>query len=416
MAGPAVHIIGAGLAGLSAAVRLAGHKRRVVVHELARHAGGRCRSYFEPALGLQIDNGNHLLLSANRDALDFLALTGASHLLPVPATAEFPFFDLKTGARWVLNPNSGRVPWWIFSKNRRVPGTSAADYLSLTKILSAKREAKVTDAIAPRGLLYERLWHPVLLSALNTELDGASAELAGAIVRETLAKGGAACRPLVAAEGLGPVFIDPAIAYLQKQGVEFRFDHQLHKIDERDGEITSLNFGDETISIAAGDRVVLAVPAWVAPLMLPSLEAPSDFRAIINLHYKARPPAALPKIMGLVGGTAEWLFSFPERLSVTISAGDRFVSADREPLAKTVWDEVCKATQQNLPMPAWQIVKERRATFAATPEQNRKRPGAVTRIRNLTLAGDWTATGLPATIEGAIRSGRVAAEAVRRAA
>ena len=118
-----VHIVGAGLAGLSAAVKLAGSGREVVVHELARHAGGRCRSYFEPALGLNIDNGNHLLLSANRAALALLKTIGSEDKLVGPERAEFAFADLVSGESWTLRPNRGPIPWWIFASSRRAPGT-----------------------------------------------------------------------------------------------------------------------------------------------------------------------------------------------------------------------------------------------------------------------------------------------------
>jgi uncharacterized protein with NAD-binding domain and iron-sulfur cluster len=99
-------------------------------------------------------------------------------------------------------------------------------------------------------------------------------------------------------------------------------------------------------------------------------------------------------------------------LSVTISAGDRLIDTPREELAKTIWAEVASVTGSPPELPPWQIVRERRATFAATPEQDLKRPSAETAWRNLALAGDWTDTGLPATIEGAIRSGNRAAELI----
>src|SRR5262249_2380194 len=137
MADGTVHIVGAGLAGLSASVALVSQGQKVVVHELARHAGGRCRSYFEPALRLTIDNGNHLLLSGNASALAYLKKIGGRHLLDEPPHAEFNFCDLKSGERWVLRPNDGPVPWWIFSKSRRVPGTQALDYARLGGILRA---------------------------------------------------------------------------------------------------------------------------------------------------------------------------------------------------------------------------------------------------------------------------------------
>jgi uncharacterized protein with NAD-binding domain and iron-sulfur cluster len=108
----------------------------------------------------------------------------------------------------------------------------------------------------------------------------------------------------------------------------------------------------------------------------------------------------------------QWLFAFPGRLAVTISSGDRLIDTPREELARTIWGEVSRLTGLPAELPPWQIVRERRATFAATPAQDATRPGATTKWRNLALAGDWTDTGLPATIEGAIRSGNRAADIV----
>ncbi len=110
----------------------------------------------------------------------------------------------------------------------------------------------------------------------------------------------------------------------------------------------------------------------------------------------------------MINGTAEWLFSFPDRISATISAADRWIETSRGDLAQRIWGDIAKLIGANGPLPPWVIIKERRATFAALPEENSKRPTAAP-WPNLFLAGDWTATGLPATIEGAIRSGNAAA-------
>jgi hypothetical protein len=119
-------------------------------------------------------------------------------------------------------------------------------------------------------------------------------------------------------------------------------------------------------------------------------------------------------MIGVVGGLAEWVFSFKGRLSVTISAADRLLDTPRETLARDIWRDVVRATGVADTLPAWQIVRERRATFAALPEQDHKRPGAKTDWDNVALAGDWTDTGLPATIEGAVRSGNWAADVLIR--
>src|SRR5260370_27756137 len=108
----------------------------------------------------------------------------------------------------------------------------------------------------------------------------------------------------------------------------------------------------------------------------------------------------MPQRLGVVGGLVEWLFAFPQRLSVTVSNADRLVDMPREELAQAIWRDICKAGGIRGELPPWQIVRERRATFEATPEQNALRPGPSTNLRNPFLAGAWTATGFPAPLRG----------------
>lgn len=416
-----VHVVGAGLAGLSAAVSLAEAGTRVIVHEAAKQAGGRCRSYYDPTLGLTIDNGNHLLLSGNTSALAFMRTIGAPEsALSGPDEAAFPFADLKTGERWTLRPNAGRVPWWVLQASRRVPGTSARDYLAPLGILKAAagkppgQGGTIGESMTCAGTLYDRLWHPVLLAALNTDPRESDAGLAATILRETLGAGGRACRPLVAVGGLSAAFVDPAVTYLTQHGVELRFGHRLRSLGFGDGRIETLAFSDETIALGADDSVVLALPPWVACDLLPGLAAPQSHRSIVNAHFAVVPPPGSPLLLGVVNGLTEWLFAYPDRLSVTISGADRLLDVPREDLGRRIWDEIVTLTGLAPELPSWQIVKEKRATFAATPAEAARRSGAATAHRNLVLAGDWTATGLPSTIEGAIRSGTTAAHALAR--
>lgn len=413
-----VHVIGAGLAGLAAAVRLASRGVSVVLHEAAPQAGGRCRSYFDRQLNAVIDNGNHLVLSGNTTMRDFTRIIGSEHTLTGPDRAEFAFVDLENDERWTVRLSEGRLPWWIFDKGARVPGTTWSDYLSLAPLLRAGPDATMTDAMNCPPALYKRLIHPLFLAVLNADPAEGSAQMAAAVIRETLAAGGKACHPLIASEGLDVSFVTPALAYLEARGARVMMQHRVRAMQfAADGSrVEAIDFGDGPQALTADDAVVLAVPPNVAASLVPDLTTPDEYRAIVNAHFQVPPPPGCPPMIGVVNGVSDWIFAFDGRLSVTISGADHLLDESRESLALRIWEEVARACRvPSTPMPVWQLVREKRATFAATPAQDKRRPGARTRWHNLALAGDWTATGLPATIEGALRSGNRAADLLRPA-
>jgi len=405
-----VYVVGAGLAGLAAAVALAERGVRVELIEAAPQAGGRCRSYFDSQLQQVIDNGNHLVLSGNRATMAYLAAIGAADRLTGPAEARFAFCDVVSGARWTIAPSEGPLAWWIFSKARRVPDTKGRDYAKLAPLLLSNRGRRIDEVVACEGPLWERLLRPLLLAALNTEPAEASAELASAVMRETLARGGRAYRPRIATPTLAAAFVEPAIALLKRRGANIRLGERVRAIAFDGGRVAALDLAEGQIAMGAEDRIVLAVPPWAATSLVPGIAVPDSYRAIVNAHYRTAAGSGAEPMVGVIGGVAEWVFAFPDRISVTVSAADGIVDRDRAELAETLWRDVATVHGLSQELPPWQIVKEKRATFAATPQQAVRRAGTATHWTNLFLAGDWTATGLPATIEGAIRSGQKAAE------
>ena len=199
---------------------------------------------------------------------------------------------------------------------------------------------------------------------------------------------------------------------MRERGVEVLLQHRLHALRFDGARVAALDFGEEAVALGEDDGVILAVPPYGATSLVPGLTAPTAFRGIVNAHFRIDPPAGFTRMIGVVNGTSEWIFSLPGRIAVTVSDAGELLDMPRAELAAKIWREVAAITALPNDLPPWQIVRERRATFAATPEENAKRPGAVTQWRNLVLAGDWTATGLPATIEGAVRSGHRAAELI----
>ena len=412
------HVVGAGIAGLSATLRLAKAGWNVTLYEAAAQAGGRCRSYVDVKLERSIDNGNHLLLAANTAALAFVQEVGAADRLTQPAEAAFSFLDLASGESWTVMPSRGPVPWWIFSADTRIPGTRARDYLAAWRLAAAGPDATVADCLGGRGPLWERFWVPLTVATLNTHPREASARLLWLVVRESFAKGAAACRPFIARRGLSEVFVDPVLVALRCHGGSAAFGRRLRRLVFDDARVGALDFGDETVALAPGDAVVLALPPSVAGDLLPGLEVPRDSRPIVNAHIRlpegARPrrvlAADLP-VLGLVGGAAAGLLLRDDVASLTVSAAEELAALPSEEIAALLWRDTAKALGLDpAAQPVVRIIKERRATLAQTPAALRLRPGARTRWANLALAGDWIDTGYPATIESAVRSGAAAAE------
>jgi squalene-associated FAD-dependent desaturase len=412
-----VHIVGGGLSGLSAAVRAARSGVNVVLYEAAGHAGGRCRSFQDDGLGCLIDNGNHMLLGGNHGTKTYLAEIDVADAITEIAPAAFPFIDLATGERWRLQPGSGLLPIWLLDPDRRVPGAPLVDYLGFARLARASASATVAECVGTTSPLYERLWQPICRAVLNTDASEGSARLVWRVICETFVKGEAACRPLFFHRGLSPALVDPAIRTLDARGCEVRLKARVRGLSWRDGRVTTLRFAEGLLRLASGDCVILAVPPEATKELWPEIEVPQETRAIVNAHYRVDERVALPwglPILGLLGGDAQWVFARDSLLSVTISAADRLIDRPAWELANQLWSEVARALQRNVGrLPPWRIIKERRATIAQTPAEVARRPKAETALENLFVAGDWTDTGLPATIEGSIRSGVHAAELAR---
>jgi len=407
-----LHIVGAGLAGLSTAVAAKPHWPDVRVYEAAPHAGGRCRSFYDKSLDCLIDNGNHLILGAYEETLDFARAIGSLDTFNIVHPAEIPFAEPASGREWLLRPNRGPIPFSLLFKSRRVPETTLSDLIrDLKKLALADSKNSIFETLTPSTPLFKRLWEPLTLGILNTPAETASAQLFWAALKRTLLKGEQSCRPYLPHSGLSASLIEPAI---DKIG-QVAFNKRLKTLEYTDGKIKAFVFNDETVKLASNDAVVLALPPEAAQSLLPDLIAPKGANTILNLHFKLEEKAELKNgrpFLGLVGTTSQWVFVKDRVASVTVSAAN---DVEDPKLAETVWGEISpylQTTQDH--HPPHKIIREKRATFDQTPENTKLRPPTTTDVHNLFLASDWIDTGLPATIESAIVSGRMAEAAARR--
>ncbi|MER2520688.1 MAG: hydroxysqualene dehydroxylase HpnE [Bdellovibrionales bacterium] len=414
-----IHIVGAGLAGLSAALHLATSGEAVTLYEAAPFAGGRCRSFHDRELGCRIDNGNHLVLSGNVAVREYLEQIGSWDSMAGAAEAQFPFMDVKTGERWIVRVNKGRLPLWLFDRHRRIPGTKLEDYASMFRVLLASPDAKLATLLDPSATLTQRFWEPLTIAALNTEMENASARLLASVIVQSFAAGGESCIPLIPKVGLSETFVQPCLDLLKKQGIALAFGHRLCGIGttEDDKTLRMLDFSNGvSVEVGPKDWVIFALPAWVTKSILPEISMPTEFRAIVSAHYRVEGLVADQVSMtGIIGGLAEWLFVRGSIASATLSCAERYGNYPVRDMAYYIWKDLAKVLNRDPEkLPPHRIFKERCATFAATPEQDALRPGPYTGWKNLVLAGEWTATGLPSTLEGALRSGMKAAQLIMR--
>jgi hypothetical protein len=408
---PTVHVIGAGASGLSAALHLAATPQAdIVVHESAAQAGGRRRSLFDDATGMTFESGCRLVLSSWRYALGLIEAIGARDQWREAAPGGVAFADMASGERWTLRPGGGLLPWWILDPRRRAPRTRLRDYWPAARLGRAPASALLSDYAPSIGPAAERLWRPFALGALNTDLERASARLAAAALGETRLGG---ARPLAPVHSFERAFVEPAVKALRRRGVAIRFGRPLATLDLSGERVAGLEFEHDGVDLKPGDGVILATPPPVAAAVAPGLSAPQEFNAAIFAHFAVSPPPGAPPILGLVNGAFHWMFCGEDRISVAIRDAGAAMERPREELAADLWREVAALTGLSDAPPAWRLIRQAHATFAATPRQDALRPSRQTPWRNLFLAGAYVQNGLPDTLESAVRSGALAAERAR---
>lgn len=389
-----LHVVGAGLAGLSAATAAARTGIRVCLYESASHAGGRCRSFFDDKLDRLIDNGSHLLLGANKIALSYARATGGIEAM-VPASPRFDFFDLADQSRWTVSPT--RLP------------AGLGEILRALGLPWTGPEASVADRLG-HSPGFARFWKPLCEAILNTAPEESSARMFSWTMRRALLGGAPALSPWTFPLGLSAALVAPALATLGSFGAEIQFRHRLIGVTAG-----RLDFDeDRSVILGPHDRVILALPPWAMGSVLPGWDLTLPTRTIVNAHFRLAHPAILPQgvpFLGLVNGYGHWLFPRGDVLSVTVSAAEGLVDRPADEIAAILWGEAASAIGLSAAdVPPARVIKERRATLAHDPATIRRRPGPETSIPGVYLAGDWLRSPWPCTIEAAISSGLYAAQ------
>jgi hydroxysqualene dehydroxylase len=441
-----VVIIGGGFAGLSAGVALAQRGFRVAVLEGKPALGGRAYSFVDSESGDFVDNGQHVLMGCYRETLDFLRQLGTRDKLIVRRDLAIDMLD-GAGRSAKLRTANFPGPFHMSAALLRYRHLTIGERLGALRagrrmMAMRRRNPAALRRMSVAGLMEmlgqdqracECFWYPLAIATLNEDPNIASAGLLAEVLKRAFFSRRSDSAFVYSKVGLSELYCTPARDFIERRdgvvachapvaGFEFASSTEVATVRLRDGrKLGAANF-------------IAAVPAKQLLRMLPEgMVADPFFRSldeithspIICVHVWLDREVTSSPFVGFIGTTTQWLFNKrrifvehgerpPGYLSFVISGARKLVDKSNDELLAIVLDDLramipaarAASVVKSL------VIKEKRATISPEPGSDAKRPSSATPIQNLFLAGDWIKTGLPATIESAVISGRAAAIAV----
>lgn len=429
-----VSVIGGGIAGLSSAVFLANKGFRVTLIEASPKFGGRVYSFFDKASGFQIDNGQHILASWYKNTFDYLKLIGTFDKLSFQKQLKVVFAD-EMGNHYSLKASRLPPPLHLAGGIIGYKALGLTDKLAIVRLVNRIKKNKYSESdlkSANTDKLFELsaqtdkaidyFWKPFIIAVFNAEPANTSAYMFADMIRMGfIEKGGS---ELVLPNGfLNDIFVEPAIEYLKKKNADVILNKSVSGFKFNNNNISSLILEDNTE--IKTDYYVSAVPFFNFKSLLGEsnqeyFSSLNELRSspIVNIHLKFDKDLShifTSSFIGLLGTSSQWVFKVSnDQVCVVISAAEKIAEMTKEEIASLAEKDLkmCATELKDHEVIKARVIKEMRATFVPDKESLVSRPGAKTAVTNLFLAGDWTNTGLPATIEGAVKSSRFCSDLI----
>ena len=422
---PAI-IVGGGLSGLAAAVALARRSVPVLLLEQKPFLGGRAYSFSDRSTGTEVDNGQHLLIAGYSATLAFLETLGTLSLVSIQDRPELVFHHPERGFRRLALP-PWPPPFNLFWGMMRTDLFTAGERVQIIRggvalLRSAERipaEWTITEWLDDAGQGDETrmsFWEPLAVAIMNERPETASARVFVRSLRKAFLSGRRGAALAVPSVGLSRLYADPAEVFILRHRGSVRRSAEVAELVVRDGSAAAVRLKDG-LELPCSAVVLAVPPAQVARLLAAGFAPPGvvdmPVSPILSIHLWFDSPFMKEDAVGVIGRTVQWVFRKKDHVSVTISAAYGAMDLDNAALIRVAVEDLRAVYGSPVGEPRHAlVVREKRATISCSPAVEARRPGHRTGLSNVMLAGDWTDTGLPATIEGAVISGNRAAEAV----
>jgi squalene-associated FAD-dependent desaturase len=437
-------ILGGGLSGLSTAVQAINHGYRPIILEKNKHLGGRVRSFYSADIDCEIDNGQHVLSAAYEETIEFLTTVGSANKISYQKNFQV-YFSKKDGTNFLFRTWPLPAPFHFFLPlifRKKFTGLHFSESLKFIRKnarLSSEQLKGMTimdwlDHCGQSKEIQKLLWQPLSYAILNTPVETGSAFLLKHTISRSFFHSRHNARLILPKSWLGEIFVTPALNFIQRNKGEVHLLTPAEKIVT--GEENDLKIVTSKSDFNAS-WIISALPPFALNSILENSTDTIIQDSIIGLdHFDYNPimtinifldqPINIPFPVAFIDSPLQWLFPHPKPRTVrnefgyaiVISTANEWADKSREEIINMVSSELTNHLgirfETSHRLLKYKIIKEKRATIAQTSVSIRKRPRTRTAIPNLFLAGDWTDTGLPATIEGAIVSGRLAIESIIR--
>jgi len=428
-----VTIIGGGLAGLSSAVFL--HKKgyNVQVFESSPKLGGRAYSFYDRDKNLYFDNGQHILAGWYENTFEYLKAIGSYDKLDFQSNLEVNFYDTNKNSFNLKTYNLPAPVNLLFGllNFKALSGSDKLSVFKIYKIFTDKSLEKLDNVavllkeIKQTPTLIEYFWEPFIFAVFNAKPENINCKIFLEILKNGFSKKSFS-NLVIPKVNLNELFIDDALTYFEKNNIKIAVKEKISKLFLKDNTIDYLV--TESGNKIKSDYYISAVPFFRFKELFEINDYNQYFKgrgnlhssSIISLHlfFENEVPADLLKnnsfgMTGLIGTKVQWIFKRnPKHLSLVISASDfldELTDESNETIYKNCLSELSKCLNgfDNLVVKDYKIIKEKRATFIPDNDSINERPNQKTAIQNFFIAGDWTNTGLPATIESAIKSSKI---------